>query len=181
MFCHFRPKKDLREKTCQDYSFEDTEKWSRHKRCRIDRATKLLSRIFEIFEFWPPKIKKAFFWIYSPKNPKSFLSFEKTGIYVIVPTVFYLHTKFQIDTSFFGQVIAKKLFKNDDVKFSNSIFGNSRTRRAKRRPPLDSPWRAASNRYPFYAKISTLKFDLIWPDLDLTFTKTWPRLAPKAT
>ena len=173
MFCHFRPKKDLREKTCQDYSFEDIEKWSRHKRCRIDRATKLLSRIFEIFEFWPPKIKKAFFWIYSPKNPKSFLSFEKTGIYVIVPTVFYLHTKFQIDTSFFGQVIAKKLFKNDDVKFSNSIFGNSRTRRAKRRPPLDS--RDELHRIDTHF-MQNINFE-IWPNL----TWPWPDLHKNVT
>ena len=76
---------------------------------------------------------------------------------------------------FFGQVIAKKLLKIDDVKFLNSIFSNSRPRSAKRRPPLNSPWRAASNRYPFYAKISTLKFDLIWPDLDLTLTWPWPK------
>ena len=179
MFCHFRPKKDLREKTCQDYSFEDTEKWSDIKGVELTGLQNCYLEFLKFLCFDPQKSKKHFFYIFAKKS-KKFLSFEKTGIYVIVPTVFSLHTKFQIDTSFFGQVIAKKLFKNDDVKFSNSIFGNSRTRRAKRRPPLDSPWRAASNRYPFYAKISTLKFDLIWPDLDLTFTKTWPRLAPKA-
>ena len=58
---------------------------------------------------------------------------------MIVLTAFHPHIKFEIDTSFFGEVIAKKLFKIDDVKFSNSIFSNSRPRSAKQRPPLDSP------------------------------------------
>ena len=59
--------------------------------------------------------------MYLPKNPKSFSICEKNGIYVIAISNFYSSTKFEIDT-FFGQVIRKKLFKIDDVKFSNSIL-----------------------------------------------------------
>ena len=54
--------------------------------------------------------------MYLPKNQKSFSICEKNGIYVIA-----INTKFEIDT-FFGQVMRKKLFKIDDVKFSNSIL-----------------------------------------------------------
>ena len=54
-------------------------------------------------EFRPPKIKKNIF----AKNP-IFFDLLKNGIYVIGPSNFYSHTKFWIDTSFFGQVIAKK-------------------------------------------------------------------------
>ena len=40
----FSAQKRFRGKSCQAYNFEDTEKCSRHKRCRIITATKLLSR-----------------------------------------------------------------------------------------------------------------------------------------
>ena len=57
------------------------------------------------------------------KKSKKFFYFEKNGKYVIVPTAFYPHTKFEIDSSFFGKVIAKKeLFKIDDVKFCRRRF-----------------------------------------------------------
>ena len=39
------------------------------------------------------------------------MNFEKNGIFVIVPMAFYSHTEFEIDTSFFGQVIAKNCSK----------------------------------------------------------------------
>ena len=159
----------------QIYSYQAISKffiWSSRQKAALQNCYLGFSK-FWVFD--PKNFKKLIFLEKLKKKSKIFPNFEKTGIYVIVPALFYIHTKFQIDISFFGQVIAKKLFKNDDVKFSNSIFGNSRPRRAKQRPPLDSPWRAASNRYPFYAKISTLKFDLIWPDLDLTLTWPWPK------
>ena len=50
----FSAQKRFRGKSCQAYSFEDTEKRSGHKRCRIIRATKLPSRNFRFLESWPP-------------------------------------------------------------------------------------------------------------------------------
>ena len=47
----FGAKNRFRGKSCKAYSFEDTEKQSTHKRCRLIRATKLLSQNFEFFKF----------------------------------------------------------------------------------------------------------------------------------
>ena len=72
----------------------------------------------KFLNFDPPKIKNRFFKYNGQKIQKVFLNFEKNGIYVIVPIAFYSHPEVEIDTSFFGQVIAKKMFKIDDVKLN---------------------------------------------------------------
>ena len=70
----------------------------------------------------------------------------------------------------------KKLLKIDEAKHSNSIMCRRWPRITKLRPPLDSTWWGASNRYPFYPKIMTLKFNHSY----LTLTWPWPDLHQKS-
>ena len=101
-FLPFSTQKRFRGRSCQAYSFRDTDKCFRRKRCRIKKATKLPSRIFKIFGFWPPK--NIFFLNITAKNLKClFFNFEN-GIYVIVLIAFYSHTKFEINTSFLAKL-----------------------------------------------------------------------------
>ena len=173
-FLPFSTQKRFRGRSCQVYSFRDTEKDFIRKRCRLQRATKLLSQILKTIGFWPPKIKSSFFNITAKKSKKFFWISKKRNI---CDSSYCLLFTYQIWDRylFFRQAIAKKLFKIDDVKFSNSILSNSRLCSAKQRLPLDSPWQDKSNQYQFYVKLSTLKLDLFWPDLDLTSNRKWPK------
>ena len=102
-------------------SFEVRGKCLRQKRCKISRAIKLLTQIFKFLEILPPKLKNSKFWILSSLNSK-FSTFSKTGTNVIEPIVDYWHAKFQLDSSFRGVVMTKKIFQSDDVQYSKLIF-----------------------------------------------------------
>ena len=99
--------KKNRGKSCQAYSFEDTEKCLMHRRYRITRAINLSSQIFVTFGFWPPKSKKLFFG-YNNKKSQKISGLKKRNLY---DSPYYLPSTHQIWDRylFFGQVVERKL------------------------------------------------------------------------
>ena len=174
-FCHFRPKKRFRGRSCQAYSFRDTKNTLDVNDVESKGLQNCLLEFLKFLDFDTQKLKKMnITFKKSFKRSEKIFEFRKTRN--ICDSPYRLLFTYQIWDRylFFWPRYNAKLFKIDDVKFSNSIFINSRPRSAKQRSPFDSPWRPESNQYQFYAKLATLKFDLFWPDLDLTSNRKWP-------
>lgn len=125
MFCHFRPNKRFSGKSCHAYSFEDNEKYSRSKRCKINSATKLLTLISKQKLILTIKTIE----VNTPKIPTTFKI--KTEIYVIELSALDMPNLNSI-APFLAKLWQKKLLKIYYVKFSNSILAvTEHTKQAK--------------------------------------------------
>ena len=88
-----------------------------------------ISYFFNIFRFWPPKLKILIFSEINAYGIQNFGVIQKTILYVVKLHTKQTHTKFQSNIFIFGYAMVKKPGECDDVTFWNAIFGisNSRT------------------------------------------------------
>ena len=79
--------------------------------------------------------------------------------YVIVLLVCYRHAKFELGNStfIFGKVMAKKMFKTDDIKYSNS-FSPLFTTDNKTKITIGFPVMSCIEYIPFLCKNIQLKY-----------------------
>ena len=106
MFGRFRPKIRVCGKCSHGYSFEVRDYCPIPKRCGMNRATKLLSRIFEILKILENFEKKSTFFKNFENFPRNFQNFQKTVTYVKWQYLKMLCRKFQVASFEIGVIIA---------------------------------------------------------------------------
>ena len=94
---------------------------------------------------------------------------SKNGMHIIELCATNVSTQFQVQFLVLGGcAMAQKPGNGNDVTFWNTIFGISNYRTTKQMIFLESSDKTEQDRYVLKRKFGFSKFDLFWPEPDLT-------------